>query len=164
MGNDADTEDANKQIHLSEKDTGISLHSDEVSSETDMLSKPYLVSYIYFIFRVKQLHLMVGACIFRCVSQQVKFDICKGDNEDDNDMAIAHVSAINEKLEDVVNKSRGSYFDFDDKTAFMEANGNPENKVCILIVDDNSNVLAKFSITGQRRLCGKQQWQQHGNS
>ena len=46
MGNDADREDANNQIHVSKKDTGISLQHedcDEVSSETDMLSKPYLL-------------------------------------------------------------------------------------------------------------------------
>ena len=46
MGNNADTEDANKQIHVRKKDTGQSLQQedcDEVSSETDMLSKPYLL-------------------------------------------------------------------------------------------------------------------------
>ena len=57
-------------------------------------------------------------------------------------MAIAHVPAISEELEYVGNKSRGPYFD--DKTAFVQANGKPENKVRILIVDDNSDVLTVF--------------------
>ena len=62
MGNNADTEEVNKQSHARKKDTGHSLQQEEcdgVSSETDMLSKPYL----FFMFRMKPLHLMVGACI-----------------------------------------------------------------------------------------------------
>ena len=45
MGNNADTEEVNKQGHVRKKNTGISLQQDEcdeVSSGTDMLSKPYL--------------------------------------------------------------------------------------------------------------------------
>ena len=57
-------------------------------------------------------------------------DIFKGDNEDDNDMAVAHLSAICEEFEDLGNKSRGSYYD--DKMAFVQAEGTPDNKVCIL--------------------------------
>ena len=45
-------------------------------------------------------------------------------------MAVAHLSAICEEFEDLGNKSRGSYYD--DKMAFVQAEGTPDNKVCIL--------------------------------
>ena len=61
MGNNADTEEVKKQSHVKKNDTGHSLQQecDGVSSETEMLSKPYL----FFMFRMKPLHLMVSACI-----------------------------------------------------------------------------------------------------
>ena len=60
------------------------------------------------------------------------FDIFKEDNQDGNNMAGAHLP---EELKDLVNTSKGSYDDT--KMIFVQANGTPENKVCILIVDDN---------------------------
>ena len=59
-----------------------------------------------------------------------KFDIFIIDNEDDNDMAVAHPSAYSEQLEDLVHKSRA----FDDETVFVQANGTPKKKVCILLM------------------------------
>ena len=42
-------------------------------------------------------------------------------------MAVAHLSAICEEFEDLGNKSRGSYYD--DKMAFVQAEGKPDKKV-----------------------------------
>ena len=47
-------------------------------------------------------------------------------------MAVAHTSVINEQFnEDLVSKSRGP---FDDETVFVQANGTPKKKVCILLM------------------------------
>lgn len=46
-------------------------------------------------------------------------------------MEVARLSAISEELEDPVNKSLGPNCG---KTAFLQANGTPENKVCILLM------------------------------
>ena len=43
-------------------------------------------------------------------------------------MAVVHSFAFGEEPEDLENKSRASCYD--DKTAFVQANGTPENKVC----------------------------------
>ena len=123
MGNDTDKTTANKQM---KNDTGNSLKHEEyegVSSENDMLTKPYLIILLsgwnYFIWWYA---LVLYSKYYN--------DIFKGDNEDDNDMAVAHLSAICEEFEDLGNKSRGSYYD--DKMAFVQAEGTPDNKVCIL--------------------------------
>ena len=72
----------------------------------------------------------------------LQWHIFNKDNEDDNNMALPH--SVSEELEDL---SRGPFYD---KTAFVEANGTPENKVCIITVA-NLKVLASYilSITGQ---------------
>ena len=43
-------------------------------------------------------------------------------------MAVVHLIAFGKEPEDLENKLRGSYYD--DKTASVQVNGTPENKVC----------------------------------
>ena len=76
-----------------------------------------------------------------------RFDIFIIDNEDDNDIAVVHSSAFSEQLEDIVHKSRGS---FDDETVFVQANGTPKKKVCILLMVAVAKlIIIMLYLTGQ---------------
>ena len=62
-------------------------------------------------------------------------------------MAVAHTSVINEQFdEDLVCKSRGP---FDDETVFVQANGTPKKKVCILLMITVAKLSNMLYLTGQ---------------
>ena len=70
---------------------------------------------------------MVSTLLYIIVAKLNLTSLIKEDNGD-YDMAVVHSFAFGEEPEDLENKSRASCYD--DKTASVQANGTPENKVC----------------------------------